>query len=111
MFEKTPKMFDPWEAGRYWLRYGETAASAWFIVAARIWMMASLGPGGRRMAREMGGMVAEKQKAALDAALAFNRGLLQGGATPLTLAEALLKPYHAKTRSNTRRLGRRLGRL
>ena len=104
-------MYDPWKAGRYWLRCGEMAASAWFTIAARTWMLASLGPQGRGMAREMNGMVAEKQKAALDAAFAFNRGLLKRGATPLTLAEAALKPYHTKTRGNARRLGRRLGRL
>ena len=102
-------MYDPWEAGRYWLRYNEMAASAWFTIAARTWMIASFGPQGRGVARETSGMVAEKQKAALDAALAFNRGLLKGGATPLSLAEAALKPCHVKTRSNARRLGRRLG--
>ncbi len=104
-------MYDPWEASRYWLRYNEMAASAWFTIAARTWMVASLGPQGRGVARETNGMVAEKQKAAFDAALAFNRGLLKGGATPLSLVGAALKPYHAKTRGNARRLGRRLGRL
>ena len=87
------------------------AVAAQTTIALRVWSLAL--PLERESAwgqAEMLRMVAEKQKAYLDSALAIQRAMLrQPFSTDLVpLLAAGLRPYHRKTRANVARLRRRL---
>ena len=114
---KTP--FTAWfdaceESWKLWSMVAETASASSQVIAHRLPMMADAARWPFALpSAEMQRMVAEKPPAFADAAAAFGNGLnaaAQGQATLAGVWLDALRPIHAESTGNAKRLARRKGR-
>jgi hypothetical protein len=96
-------MFSPFEAMRLSMRTGMMLAEANMVIGMRMLGMAGMW---RVQPSENRRMVAEKQAAGAEAALAMGRAVMLGGSAARVL-EAGLKPVARRTKANVKRLSHR----
>jgi hypothetical protein len=96
-------MWSPFDAMRLSMKTGVMLAEANMVIGMRMLGMAGMW---RVTPAENLRMVAEKQAAGLEAAVAMGRVAMAGGSAA-QLLEAGLKPVARRTRGNVRRLAKR----